>query len=86
MIVILKAFLFYFRLKQLKDEPYTQAEAERAAGMGSYIPAKTVEVHTQQVEEDMDWKRTLVCLCGLLLFWTQSNNLTCFRAEINLWR
>lgn len=52
--IILKAFLLYFRLKQLREEPYTQAEAERAAGMGSYIPAKTVEVHTQQVEEDMD--------------------------------
>uniref|UniRef100_A0A8B9K9B5 Zinc finger protein 593 n=1 Tax=Astyanax mexicanus TaxID=7994 RepID=A0A8B9K9B5_ASTMX len=42
------------RLKQLKEEPYTQAEAERAAGMGSYIPPKTVDVQTQQVEEDMD--------------------------------
>ena len=43
-----------FRLKQLREEPYTQAEAERAAGMGSYIPPKTVKVHTQEVEEDMD--------------------------------
>ncbi|XP_010788906.1 zinc finger protein 593 [Notothenia coriiceps] len=42
------------RLKKLREEPYTQAEAERAAGMGSYIPAKTVEVKTQAVEEDMD--------------------------------
>ncbi|KAK7142375.1 hypothetical protein R3I94_011906 [Phoxinus phoxinus] len=42
------------RLKKLREEPYTQAEAERAAGMGSYIPAKTIEVHTQQVEENMD--------------------------------
>lgn len=42
------------RLKQLREEPYTQAEAERAAGMGSYIPPKTVEVKTQPVEEDMD--------------------------------
>ncbi|XP_070776519.1 zinc finger protein 593 [Enoplosus armatus] len=42
------------RLKQLREEPYTQAEAERAAGMGSYIPPKTVEVKTQSVEEDMD--------------------------------
>ncbi|XP_043119266.1 zinc finger protein 593 [Puntigrus tetrazona] len=42
------------RLKKLREEPYTQAEAERAAGMGSYIPPKTVEVHTQQIEEDMD--------------------------------
>ncbi|XP_056624012.1 zinc finger protein 593 [Triplophysa dalaica] len=42
------------RLKQLREEPYTQAEAERAAGMGSYIPHKTKEVHTQEVEENMD--------------------------------
>ncbi|XP_006631343.1 zinc finger protein 593 [Lepisosteus oculatus] len=42
------------RLKQLREEPYTQAEAERAAGMGSYIPPKAVEVHTQPVEEDMN--------------------------------
>ncbi|KAG5856117.1 hypothetical protein ANANG_G00004620 [Anguilla anguilla] len=42
------------RLKQLREEPYTQAEADRAAGMGSYIPPKTVEVQTQPVEEEMD--------------------------------
>ncbi|XP_061897518.1 zinc finger protein 593 [Entelurus aequoreus] len=41
------------RLKKLREEPYTQEEAERAAGMGSYIPHKTVEVKTQDVEEDM---------------------------------
>ncbi|CAL9686535.1 unnamed protein product [Knipowitschia caucasica] len=42
------------RLKQLSEEPYTQAEAERAAGMGSYIAAKKVEVKTQPVEENME--------------------------------
>ncbi|KAM6973796.1 zinc finger protein 593 [Aplochiton taeniatus] len=42
------------RLKKLKEEPYTQAEAERAAGMGSYIPHKTVEVKTQPMEENME--------------------------------
>ncbi|XP_010877919.1 zinc finger protein 593 [Esox lucius] len=42
------------RIKLLKDEPYSQAEADRAAGMGSYIPHKTVEVKTQPIEEDMD--------------------------------
>ncbi|KAM3594233.1 uncharacterized protein V6R79_004613 [Siganus canaliculatus] len=42
------------RLKQLREEPYTQAEAERAAGMGSYIPPKIVEVKTQAVEEEME--------------------------------
>ncbi|KAG7510521.1 hypothetical protein JOB18_024170 [Solea senegalensis] len=42
------------RLKELREEPYTQAEADRAAGMGSYIAPKVVEVKTQQVEEDMD--------------------------------
>ncbi|XP_067316630.1 zinc finger protein 593 [Anolis sagrei] len=39
------------RLKELSEEPYTQEEAERAAGMGSYIPPKKVEVHTQPLEE-----------------------------------
>lgn len=64
-LVVQTSFLIYFylffliRLKKLREEPYTQAEAERAAGMGSYIPPKTnIEVHTQQVEEDMDWKMT----------------------------
>ncbi|CAJ0962240.1 unnamed protein product [Ranitomeya imitator] len=37
------------RLKQLKEEPYTQEEAERAAGMGSYKPPKQVEVQTQEM-------------------------------------
>ncbi|XP_015267134.1 PREDICTED: zinc finger protein 593 [Gekko japonicus] len=39
------------RLKQLSEEPYTQEEAERAAGMGWYIPPKTIEVHTQPLDE-----------------------------------
>ncbi|KAF7242376.1 hypothetical protein EYD10_11209 [Varanus komodoensis] len=39
------------RLKQLSEEPYTQEEAERAAGMGSYIPPQKIEVHTQPLEE-----------------------------------
>uniref|UniRef100_A0A8D0B0M6 Zinc finger protein 593 n=1 Tax=Salvator merianae TaxID=96440 RepID=A0A8D0B0M6_SALMN len=39
------------RLKQLSEEPYTQEEAERAAGMGSYVLPKKIEVHTQPVEE-----------------------------------
>ncbi|XP_034419042.1 zinc finger protein 593 [Cyclopterus lumpus] len=42
------------RLKQLREGPYTHAEADRAAGMGSYIPTPKVEVKTQTVEEDMD--------------------------------
>ncbi|XP_056413438.1 zinc finger protein 593 [Hyla sarda] len=37
------------RLKQLKEEPYTQEEAERAAGMGSYKAPKKIEVQTQEV-------------------------------------
>ncbi|XP_026719125.1 zinc finger protein 593, partial [Athene cunicularia] len=39
------------RLKQLREAPYTQEEAERAAGMGSYILPKKVEVQTQPLEE-----------------------------------
>ena len=30
--------LLFPRLKQLSVEPYSQEEAERAAGMGSYVP------------------------------------------------
>lgn len=51
---IKKGLLIFERLKELREEPYTQAEAERAAGMGSYVPPKKVEVHTQQVEEAME--------------------------------
>ncbi|XP_053562939.1 zinc finger protein 593 [Bombina bombina] len=38
------------RLKHLRDEPYTQEEAERAAGMGSFIAPKKIEVKTQDVQ------------------------------------
>ncbi|XP_013422052.1 zinc finger protein 593 [Lingula anatina] len=34
------------RLKALQTEPYTQAEADRAAGMGSYVSPKKVKVDT----------------------------------------
>ncbi|KAM9033349.1 zinc finger protein 593 [Sarcophilus harrisii] len=34
------------RLKQLTVEPYSQEEAERAAGMGSYVPPKLLAVPT----------------------------------------
>ncbi|KAK6170154.1 hypothetical protein SNE40_018619 [Patella caerulea] len=40
------------RLKELSIEPYTQAEAERAAGMGSYVAPKLLEVKTQPDKED----------------------------------
>lgn len=39
-------FLF-FRLKQLSVEPYSQEEAERAAGMGSYVPPQRLAVPTE---------------------------------------
>ncbi|NXK57049.1 ZN593 protein, partial [Chauna torquata] len=42
------------RLKQLREEPYTQEEAERAAGMGSYIPPKKVHVQTQPLDEAVE--------------------------------
>ncbi|XP_043916058.1 zinc finger protein 593 [Protopterus annectens] len=41
------------RLKQLSEEPYTQEEAERAAGMGCYIPPKKIAVKTQAAVEEM---------------------------------
>ena len=45
---------FYFRLKALESQPYTTEEAERAAGMGSYIPPTTQKVSTQDVQTSMD--------------------------------
>nr|XP_040144084.1 zinc finger protein 593 isoform X1 [Ictidomys tridecemlineatus] len=35
------------RLKQLSIEPYSQEEAERAAGMGSYVPPRQLAVPTE---------------------------------------
>lgn len=40
--------MFNCRIKALQVEPYTQEEADRAAGMGSYVAPKTVDVQTQQ--------------------------------------
>ena len=34
-------------MKALETEPYTQEEADRAAGMGSYIAPKHYEIKTQ---------------------------------------
>ncbi|CAL8290253.1 zinc finger protein 593 [Gadus morhua] len=42
------------QLRLLREEPYTQAEAERAAGMGSFIAPKKIEVTTQPIEEEME--------------------------------
>ncbi|XP_069135433.1 zinc finger protein 593 homolog [Argopecten irradians] len=41
------------RLKALELEPYTLAEAERAAGMGSYIAPKKRKMETQSIPEEM---------------------------------
>ncbi|XP_076344074.1 zinc finger protein 593 [Tachypleus tridentatus] len=35
------------RLKALEEEPYSQQEAEAAAGMGCYVPPKRHKVETQ---------------------------------------
>jgi len=41
------------RIKALQTEPYSQEEAERAAGMGSYIAAKTnLDIRTQNFSND----------------------------------
>lgn len=42
------------RIKSLQIEPYTQAEADRAAGMGSYKEPKRLHVQTQPAKEEMD--------------------------------
>lgn len=43
------------RLKALRIEPFSQAEADRAAGMGSYIAPKKISVKTQDVNDEMDF-------------------------------
>lgn len=35
------------RLKQLSVEPYSQEEAEKAVGMGSYVPPQRLAVPTE---------------------------------------
>jgi len=47
-------YVLWCRFKCLQDEPYTQAEADRAAGMGSYIAPKTLKIITQKTKEAMD--------------------------------
>jgi hypothetical protein len=39
--------LLFPRLKQLSVEPYSQEEAERAAGMGSYVQPQRLGVPTE---------------------------------------
>ena len=46
------------RLKALELEPYTQKEAEAAAGMGSYHPPKRRKVTTQEIVEDTKMDQT----------------------------
>jgi len=49
-----KFLLCLCRLKALAVEPYSQAEAERASGMGSYIAPKRVAVKTQDISSEME--------------------------------
>ncbi|KAB7506478.1 Zinc finger protein [Armadillidium nasatum] len=41
------------RLKDLELEPYSQAEAERASGKGSYFEPKRRKVETQPIDENV---------------------------------
>ena len=43
-----------FRLKALETEPYTQKEAEAAAGMGSYQKPKIKKVFTQPLKDEVE--------------------------------
>ncbi|CAH1798537.1 unnamed protein product [Owenia fusiformis] len=40
------------RMKALSVEPYTQAEADRAAGMGSYVAPKKIKLDTSATATD----------------------------------
>ena len=58
LICIAKRMSSVHRLKALETEAYTQEEAERAAGMGSYKqPKHHGKVSTQPVQVDMDTAR-----------------------------
>jgi bud site selection protein 20 len=47
------------RIRQLKDEPYSQAEAEAAAGLGSY-PLKRKSTGEDQDADQVQEKRIKV--------------------------
>ena len=40
-------------MKALETEPYTQAEADRAAGLGSYVAPKKFVMKTQPTREKL---------------------------------
>jgi hypothetical protein len=40
-------------MKALETEPYSHAEAARAAGMGSFVAPKKFEIRTQPVKEEV---------------------------------
>lgn len=45
------------RIKALSIEPYTQEEADRAAGVGSYVAPKKVKVETQPDKGETDMQQ-----------------------------
>ena len=52
-------------MKLLSVEPYSQKEAERAAGMGSYIAPKQVRVMPQPSKESIQSPDVLGVMDGL---------------------
>jgi hypothetical protein len=40
-------------MKALETEPYSHAEAQRAAGMGSYVAPKKFEIKTQPSKDEV---------------------------------
>lgn len=48
------------RLKDLELEPYSQAEAERAAGKGSYLEAKRRKIETQPTNNELYKEPTII--------------------------
>lgn len=43
--------MFFNRMKALETEPYSHEEANRAAGMGSYVAPKKFDIKTQPEKE-----------------------------------
>ncbi|KAJ8315097.1 hypothetical protein KUTeg_007247 [Tegillarca granosa] len=50
-------YCLHCAIKALSIEPYTQEEADRAAGIGSYVAPKKVKVETQPDKGETDMQQ-----------------------------
>lgn len=55
----MKCYLFVCRIKALAVEPYTQKEADRAAGMGCYKKPQPVDIRIPEESQKIDFNSEL---------------------------